>query len=115
MDGQFIKFTNNNTYKNMEIRRDVMDVLTAFSHYTYQCSNEQLMVTDLQGWMPVTGDGLVILTDPAINCSSYPSSFNATNMGDVGLAGFWQEQHATCNDICHQLRLVRPDRYCKEI
>ncbi|KAJ6226979.1 eukaryotic elongation factor 2 kinase-related [Anaeramoeba flamelloides] len=57
LQGTFRRYTNNWNYKNM-LYAD--KTVFAFSHFTYDRSNEKLMIVDLQG----VGN---ILTDPAIH------------------------------------------------
>ena len=107
--GHFVKFTNNSSYRNRSVAEKWMNVLMAFSHYTFHVSNGQLMVTDLQGWLPSTDDGPITLTDPAINSQSHRSFFNITNVGANGISRFWTAQHPECNDMCLGLGLgLRP-------
>ncbi|CAF0997399.1 unnamed protein product [Brachionus calyciflorus] len=77
-EGEFKKWMNNEGNLNQE---ENVDVLCAFSHWTYQATDEYLMITDLQGFS--FRDKEFILTDPAIICSSEPNRFGKTNLAII--------------------------------
>ena len=103
INGSFDKITNNNDKVDPRLNSDL---LMAFMHFTYDRSNGNLMVTDLQGWVHADRSQAVILTDPAIN-SIEGNRFGITNIGQRGLQGFWDKQHVRCNDICRLLDLPK--------
>lgn len=109
---KFIKLTNNKSYltRSEDINPELVKLATAFSHFTFQYSGGNLMVTDLQGWYGLEGGSyheILILTDPAIH--SDLDIFGNTNLKRVGFSKFFTEQHSECNEICHGLNLTRPD------
>jgi len=69
----------------------------AFSHYTYERSNNLLVVVDIQG----VGS---FYTDPQIH-SFDGEGFGLGNMGQEGLTKFLKTH--TCNGICRLLRLPK--------
>ncbi|CAD8168812.1 unnamed protein product [Paramecium pentaurelia] len=83
------KYTNNADYRDEEIN------LTAFSHFTYQYTNFQMIITDLQG-------KINILSDPAIHTQDLMDS---TNQQDDGCRKFFLNQHPECSNICKKLGL----------
>ncbi|CAK86551.1 unnamed protein product (macronuclear) [Paramecium tetraurelia] len=93
IDQPWKKYTNNTEY------RDECIDLTAFSHFTYQYTNCQMIVTDLQGKTN-------ILSDPAIHTSIYNQNLtDSTNLKDDGCRKFFLNQHPECLTICRQLKL----------
>ncbi len=86
--------------------------LDAFSHWSYQATDEYLIVTDLQGMLIENKE--YILTDPAITSPEGHDRFSSTNLGIKGVQKFF-ETHK-CNYICKHLNLKkhkyqsRPDR-----
>ncbi|MDC0525438.1 hypothetical protein OAO87_00470 [bacterium] len=88
---------------------DVYDVPQAFSHYTFEASNGQQLVCDLQGtWNE--DDGFQ-LTDPVVHyvSSSAPGRSRQNVATDKGLDGV-KKFFAThkCNALCARLRLKAP-------
>lgn len=107
MAGEFVKLTNNLNF----VRRWglVSDLVLAFSHFTYQASNQQLIIVDIQGWTPASNQtGCTFLTDPQIHSVVY-KCFGTGNLRQEGINSFWKEMHPLCNDLCTKLRLVRPN------
>jgi hypothetical protein len=118
LDGAFVKYSNNNGWVNRR-HATVTDAATAvselqlwtetaaaFSHFTWQLTNGQIMVTDLQG---VGG----ILTDPQIHTKSGRgrSHLGKRQSGDIGKDGMTRFFHThACNALCQCLALqpVRP-------
>ena len=84
----------------------------AFAHWSYQASNEYLIVTDLQGMIIENRE--YVLTDPAIACPEDHDRFTASNLGIKGVEKYFQSHQ--CNHICKYLKLkrhkyqVKPDR-----
>jgi len=70
----------------------------AFSHFTYEASNQTLIVVDIQG----VGD---YYTDPQIH-SFNGEGFGLGNLGGSGIKKFLQTHH--CNRICRVLGLRDP-------
>ncbi|KAF5902225.1 alpha-protein kinase 1, partial [Clarias magur] len=96
MLGEFVKLTNNTTKINNH--HSTTEYGIAFGHFTYEFSNKQEVVVDLQGWMTANGKGLMYLTDPQIHTLRKPRSAN--NFHQNGIRKFLQDQHGKhCNSI----------------
>ncbi|KAB5518353.1 hypothetical protein PHYPO_G00164800 [Pangasianodon hypophthalmus] len=102
MLGEFVKLTNNTTKINN--LHSTTEYGIAFGHFTYEFSNGQEVVVDLQGWMTANGKGLMYLTDPQIHTLRKPKSVN--NFHHNGIRKFLQDQHGKhCNSICTRAAL----------
>ena len=99
-EGDFKKWTNNAGGINKSI---YVCLLHAFSHWTYQVTNNYLMVTDLQGFQFKNKE--YILTDPSITCPSDLEKFSSTNLGEKGLMAFFNAHR--CNSFCRKLKLKK--------
>uniref|UniRef100_A0A914Y8K6 Alpha-type protein kinase domain-containing protein n=1 Tax=Panagrolaimus superbus TaxID=310955 RepID=A0A914Y8K6_9BILA len=106
---KFHKFTNNATFfmteanaKKEGIDLKLIEMLLAFSHFTYQESNGYLMIVDLQGVINCNEDGSnnLILTDPSIHSKNL-LRFGKTNFGEKGMKNFFDEHR--CNYFCKLL------------
>ena len=107
MAGEFVKLTNNLNYVTKQGL--VSDLVLAFSHFTYQASNQQLVIVDIQGWIPASNQtGCTFLTDPQIHSAVY-NCFGTGNFGRIGIKIFFNRMHPQCNDLCKALRLDRPN------
>ena len=107
MAGEFVKLTNNFNF----VRRKgiVSDLVLAFSHFTYQASNQLLIIVDIQGWTPDADQtGCTFLTDPQIHSVVY-KCFGTGNLRQDGFDSFWKHMHPQCNDLCKKLKLQRPN------
>lgn len=82
---------------------EYIELLNAFSHWTYQETDEYLIVTDLQGFVYKNKE--FILTDPAVVCAVEPDRFGATNLGAKGVRAFFSSHR--CNHICRELKLKK--------
>jgi hypothetical protein len=102
IEGDYIKFNNNNGYVNKELEA-AHSILQTFSHFTYCYSRGLLMVTDIQGAVR-TGSNYT-LTDPAIHTIDPKHLPDKTNLGARGMAAFFRT-HA-CNEFCRSLRLKK--------
>ena len=100
LDGEFIKFNSNGGMVNEEKYTSTLD---AFSHWTYQATNEYLLISDLQGFN--LNKDTFLLTDPAIICADTPKRFGPTNLGQRGVKAFFSRHQ--CNDICRSLKLKK--------
>jgi len=98
LDGKFSKWSNNLGYVN---EREYSFTLDAFSHWTYEKTNNFLIVSDLQGFK--SGNEEYVLTDPAI--SSVVRQFTSTDLGEFGITKYF-EKHI-CNSHCVDLGLTR--------
>jgi hypothetical protein len=97
-EGDFKKWTNNAGGVNKSI---YACLLHAFSHWTYQFTNNYLLVTDLQGFQYKNKE--YILTDPSITCPSDLEKFSSTNLGETGIKAFFNAHR--CNSLCRKLNL----------
>ncbi|XP_067295131.1 transient receptor potential cation channel subfamily M member 6 isoform X1 [Pseudorasbora parva] len=100
MSGHFRKY-NNNTGEEISPSSGLEEAILAFSHWTYEYTNRELLVLDLQG----VG---VDLTDPSLirvddKCSSGEMAFGPANLGDDAIQSFVLKH--TCNSCCKKLGL----------
>jgi hypothetical protein len=98
VEGVFKKWSNNEGHVNAN---EYTNLLSAFSHWTYQYTGEYLIITDLQGFVYKNDE--YILTDPAILCQE--DRFGSTNLGSSGIRTFFFNHK--CNYICKDLNLRR--------
>ena len=96
--GDYKKFNNNWGWVDED---DYSASVQAFSHWTYQISNQHLIVVDLQG---KKNHSTFLLTDPVIHCKDL-IRFGRTNLGPTGVSKFFKS-HA-CNQVCKAL-LLKP-------
>jgi myosin-heavy-chain kinase len=99
LTGKFVKYNNNCGY----VRRNARWTPQAFSHFTYQASNHELMVVDIQG----VDD---YYTDPQI-LSPDGKGYGRGNLGKKGIRRFL-ESHK-CNDVCRAVGLPPLQRNSK--
>lgn len=102
--GEFVKLSNNTKAVKNEYKATEYGL--AYGHFSYEFSNHRDVVVDLQGWVTGNGKGLIYLTDPQIH--SVDQKDVTTNFGKRGIFYFFNNQHASCNEICHRLSLTRP-------
>ncbi|XP_076789357.1 alpha-protein kinase 1 isoform X2 [Arvicanthis niloticus] len=102
--GDFVKLSNNTKVVKTEYKATEYGL--AYGHFSYEFSNHKDVVVDLQGWVTGNGKGLIYLTDPQIH--SVDQKDITTNFGKRGIFYFFNNQHASCNEICHRLSLTRP-------
>uniref|UniRef100_A0A8C1MH54 non-specific serine/threonine protein kinase n=1 Tax=Cyprinus carpio TaxID=7962 RepID=A0A8C1MH54_CYPCA len=100
MSGHFRKY-NNNTGEEILPSSGLEEAILAFSHWTYEYTNRELLVLDLQG---VGAD----LTDPSLirvddKSSSGEMAFGPANLGDDAIQSFVLKH--TCNSCCKKLGL----------
>lgn len=88
--GKYEKYTSNAGH----IAKD-SDVAQAYSHYTWEFTNGEIMVVDIQG----VGN---TLTDPQIH-SLDTDRFGRGNLSCKGMDAFFMNH--VCNDICRTLKL----------
>uniref|UniRef100_A0A672R5E3 non-specific serine/threonine protein kinase n=1 Tax=Sinocyclocheilus grahami TaxID=75366 RepID=A0A672R5E3_SINGR len=100
MSGHFRKY-NNNTGEEISPSSGLEEAMLAFSHWTFEYTNRELLVLDLQG---VGAD----LTDPSLirvddKSSSEEMAFGPANLGDDAIQSFVIKH--TCNSCCKKLGL----------
>ncbi|GMS99005.1 hypothetical protein PENTCL1PPCAC_21180, partial [Pristionchus entomophagus] len=110
-DTKFVRFTNNAGYHIMEekalglgVSMEFVQLIFAFSHYTYKASGRFLMVVDLEGAVRIgSADRAgILLTDPAIHCQDR-TRYRPMNFGPDGMKEFFLNHK--CNDFCKDLGL----------
>ena len=107
-EGPMVKYTNNWNFVLADPhKQDQIDLATAFSHFTFQHTEEYCMVCDIQGIDAVNSQGkpMVLLTDPAIHCPSV-TRFGKTNLQEKGIEAFFGTH--VCNKYCRALGLKAP-------
>ncbi|XP_036045303.1 alpha-protein kinase 1 isoform X1 [Onychomys torridus] len=102
--GEFVKLSNNTKVVKTEYKATEYGL--AYGHFSYEFSKHRDVVVDLQGWVTGNGKGLIYLTDPQIH--SVDQKDVTTNFGKRGIFYFFNNQHASCNEICRRLSLTRP-------
>jgi len=110
-EAKFVRFSNNTGYqiseeeaKEHEISMEYVELLMAFSHWTYKASGKFFMIVDLQG-IVIKGkkeEDRIILTDPAIH-SIDPTRFGHTNLASKGMKAFLDCHN--CNKFCKMFGL----------
>jgi hypothetical protein len=100
IEGSYKKFSNNAGFVNFD---DPALTLQAFSHWTYERTNGNMIVVDLQG-KDIGDNQTYLLTDPCIHSIDL-KRFGCTNLGKPGIKRFFQTH--ICNVICHALKLKR--------
>ena len=106
--GKFIKWSSNAGFINED---EYSATLDCFAHWSYQVTDQFLVVMDIQG---CARSNEYVLTDPAITCPDDMERFGSTNLGKKGLTKFFESHR--CNHICRHLKLKKhkaqifPDR-----
>ncbi len=100
IEGSYKKFSNNAGHVNYD---DPGLTLQAFSHWTYERTNGNMIVVDLQG-ITIEDNNMYLLTDPCIQSTDL-KRFGRTNLGKPGMKRFFGTH--VCNMICHALQLKR--------
>ncbi|CAK7271775.1 hypothetical protein SEPCBS119000_004776 [Sporothrix epigloea] len=98
LNGRYVKYNNNCGSVNLDNGSETSKAAQAFSHFTFERSQGELLVADLQG----VGN---VLTDPAIHTKD-PRRFvlTDTNLGDDGFKLFFSSHK--CNSVCKKLGLL---------
>jgi len=89
--GEYRKHNNNFG----SVSDDERNTPQAFSHFTYEASNHELLAVDIQG----VGD---LYTDPQIHTLN-GNDFGKGNLGALGFQKFLSSHR--CNSICRYLKL----------
>ncbi|XP_076447922.1 uncharacterized protein LOC143284787 [Babylonia areolata] len=108
MDGRYDKITNNASYlaSHRPHLATGTQVATAFSHFSYVCSQGRFMVVDLQGCVPDDNKGVIYLTDPVLHSvGRLRARSSPFDRHEQGMADFFQCVHPKCNAICRLLQL----------
>ena len=100
IEGEYIKYNSNSGFVE-----DTRSTPQAFSHFTFECSNHELMVVDVQG----VGD---LYTDPQIHTAK-GDDYGDGNLGCKGFALFFSSH--VCNHVCRSLGLTEFDLSPNEI
>lgn len=90
IDGTFFSFNSNSGYVSEGVGSKVMQAL---SHFSYEVSNAEVILCDLQGGM--SGNEFV-LTDPVV--LSQKKQYGPTDLGADGISNFMA--HHTCTCLC---------------
>ncbi|KAI7960455.1 hypothetical protein MJO29_005523 [Puccinia striiformis f. sp. tritici] len=97
--GTFVKYSSNmnfNVSSNQKgMDSDLLSLMNALTHWSYNQSQGQRLVCDLQGFGPV-------LTDPQL-ADLNADSWAEGNSVDEGIQAFLDQHH--CTAVCNQLRL----------
>ncbi|XP_072520760.1 transient receptor potential cation channel subfamily M member 6 [Salminus brasiliensis] len=100
MSGDFMKY-NNNTGEEILPSCGLEETVLAFSHWTYEYTQKELLVLDLQGVGAELTDPSVIRADD--KSSSEDLVFGPANLGDDAIQSFVLKH--TCNSCCERLGL----------
>eukprot|EP00494_Astrolonche_serrata_P029704 UN29971 len=94
LEGEYIKHNNNLDWTESVLARNTPQ---AFSHFTYELSNQEILVCDLQGVNDV-------YTDPQFHTKKgmHDERFGTGNLGMHGVTAFFREHR--CNQICNFLK-----------
>ncbi|KAN0019044.1 hypothetical protein ACTFIU_002246 [Dictyostelium citrinum] len=91
IEGDYKKHNNNSGY----VSSDARNTPQSFSHFSYELSNHELLIVDIQG----VND---FYTDPQIHTKS-GEGFGEGNLGETGFHKFLQTHK--CNPVCDFLKL----------
>lgn len=90
--GTYFKYNDNTKWEN-ELHRNTP---AAFSHFTYEVSNHEILVCDIQG----VGD---CYTDPQVHSVLGGTAFGKGDRGAAGIRDFLSTHQ--CNEVCQYLDL----------
>lgn len=91
IEGTYEKYNSNSGFLSRMARLTPQ----TFSHYSFEVSNQQLVVCDIQG----VGD---LYTDPQIHTAA-GTDYGDGNLGIKGMALFFHTHH--CNELCRAMAL----------
>ena len=100
LEGEYLKF-NDNAGKKREDGSLACDVAQAFSHFTFEKSEGQEMVVDIQGVCLLKG-GHLKLTDPQLH--SKKGLYGRADCKCPGIKNFFKTHQ--CNEVCKKLGLT---------
>jgi len=105
MKGHFVKLNSNAGFVNEVDYSDHSAIAQAFSHFTFDHSNGELLVVDLQGvcGSDEQGEPYFLLTDPQVHSRGGFERFGQGDFGDHGVTTFFQKHK--CGPLCQQLGL----------
>lgn len=75
-------------------------VLDAFSHFTYEHTNKELLVIDLKSYYCPQHKKLYV-DEPVIFSSGLMQKYGAADLGELGIEIFFKKH--TCNEICKKI------------
>jgi len=100
IEGDYKKHNNNSGY----VSSDARNTPQAFSHFSYELSNNELLIVDIQG----VND---FYTDPQIHTKN-GQGFGEGNLGETGFHKFVQTHK--CNPVCDFLKLKQMNNQTKK-
>lgn len=96
----FQKFNNNAGFVDV---RDEAEAANCFSHWTWDVTNGEATVLDMQG--VVEADGCIVCTDAQVQHRDR-HRYGRGNLGDRGVGAFFAAHR--CGPMCKSLKLRRP-------
>ena len=109
LSGDFRKFNSNGGYVDT-INEDA-EPAQAFSHWSFQSTGGEYMVTDVQGVL--SDKNTFTLTDPQIQSTREPGRFGLGNLGRKGMQCFFATHQ--CGPTCLALGLRPPDALPRDV
>ncbi|KAL4477124.1 hypothetical protein ABPG72_008858 [Tetrahymena utriculariae] len=100
IEGDYQKYNNNAGWTSSHESSQFNQISQAFSHFTWQYSQGQLLVVDIQG------ADLGVLTDPQIHTKNRSRLYGQGDLGYEGMLKFFHTHH--CNEYCERLNLIHP-------
>jgi len=104
LKGHFVKLNSNAGFVNEADYSEHSTIAQAFSHFTFDQSNGELLVVDLQG---ICGgdetNPYFLLTDPQVHSRGAFERFGNGDLGEPGITAFFQKHR--CGEWCQRLHL----------